>query len=70
MSWDTPAVCDDPKCRKIGNLCIFGNFGRYGRLLLVSCEAHETSLRKQMRKTMVWGSFPLDISVDRITSFC
>jgi hypothetical protein len=69
MISNSPLPCDHPSCRKIAGRIIGGNFGRYGRLVLAACEAHEPDMRKQMRKTMVWGSFPLDIFVEEVKSF-
>lgn len=64
-----PLPCDFPTCRKIASQLVGGNFGRYGRLVLASCDSHLPDARKQMRKTMVWGSFPLDIFLEEVKSF-
>lgn len=69
MIGTNPVPCDEPKCRKIASQLVGGNFGRYGHLILASCDLHLPDMRKQMRKTMVWGSFPLDIGVEAVKSF-
>ena len=61
--------CDDPRCRKIASWWVDGNFGRYGRLIIASCDLHLDATRKQMRKTMVWGSFPLETAVEELRLF-
>jgi hypothetical protein len=69
MMPNTPVACDNKKCRKIASHFVGGNFGEFGKLMIASCDLHVDDSRKLMRKTMVWGRFPLDISVEDVSLF-